>query len=382
MATKEEKHSTRGRAHLLFEMARGEVVKGGWHDPAVHEALDLCLSCKGCKGECPVKVDMPTYKAEFLSHYYEGKLRPLRAHAFGRIDRLSRYAARFPRLANAMMGRAPFSTLAKKLLHVANERELTPYAASSFVDWYRERAPQSVAGPKVMLWADTFSNYFLPERAKAATRVLERAGFSVALPATGLCCGRPLYEWGMLDLAKEYLRDVMNALHDDIRDGTPLVVLEPACASVFRDELGNLFPFDEQAKRLSGQVLLLSEFIERHEERFKLGQLHRRAVVHAHCHHKSVLKTEAYERVMKKIGLDYTVLDSGCCGMAGSFGFEDSKYELSMRCAERVLLPAVREADTDTLVLANGFSCREQIRQSVGRTTLHLAEVLDLAGEA
>src|SRR5690349_4454250 len=200
----------------------------------------------------------------------------------------------------------------------------------------------------------------------AATRVLEGAGYSVELPRVTLCCGRPLYEWGMLDVAKRYLRRILDALHDDIRDGTPIVVLEPGCASVFRDELGNLFPFDEQAKRLARQVFLLSEFIDKHEHAFKLGHLARKAVIQAHCHHKSLLKTDAYEHVLKKIGLDYTLLDSGCCGMAGSFGFEESKYDVSIRCAERVLLPAIREADNDTLVLANGFSCREQIRQTAG----------------
>jgi Fe-S oxidoreductase len=382
MATHEEKHSTRGRARLLFEMSKQEVIKGGWNEPAVHEALDLCLSCKGCKGECPVKVDMATYKAEFLSHYYEGRLRPSAAHAFGRIDMWSRYAARAPRLVNFLLRTAPFSSVAKGVLRVARERELTPYAERSFLDWHRSREAMGKTGEKVILWPDTFSNYFVPERAIAATRVLETAGFNVALPRVSLCCGRPLYEWGMLDVAKRYLRRVLDAMHDDIRDGTPIVVLEPGCASVFRDELGNLFPFDEQAKRLAGQVLLLSEFIDKREPAFKLGHLARKAVIQAHCHHKSVLKTDAYEHVLKKIGVDYTLLDSGCCGMAGSFGFDKSKYDVSLRCAERVLLPALREAETDTLVLANGFSCREQIRQTAGRPALHLAEVLELASRS
>jgi Fe-S oxidoreductase len=379
MATHEEKHSTRGRARLLFEMSQHQELEGGWHEPAVHEALDLCLSCKGCKGECPVKVDMATYKAEFLSHYYEGRARPLRAHAFGRIDVWSRYAAHAPRLANFLLRTAPFSTVAKKLLQVAGERELTPYAERSFLDWFRAHESMRETGEKVILWPDTFSNYFVPDRAIAAMHVLERAGFQVALPTSSVCCGRPLYEWGMLDIAKRYLRRTLDVMHDDIRDGTPIIVLEPGCASVFKEELGNLFPFDEQAKRLARQVVLLTEFIDKRDDAFRLGRLARKAVVHAHCHHKSVLKTEAYEHVLKKLGLDYTLLDSGCCGMAGSFGFERSKYDVSIRCAERVLLPAIRETDTDTLVLANGFSCREQIRQTVGRPALHIAEVLALA---
>ncbi|MGZ5138952.1 MAG: (Fe-S)-binding protein, partial [Burkholderiales bacterium] len=205
------------------------------------------------------------------------------------------------------------------------------------------------------------------------------AGFAVHGPETHVCCGRPLYEWGMLERAKAYLENVMSVIEGDIHAGTPVIVLEPACASVFRDELGNLFPSDEQAKRLSGQVFLLSEFMSRNESRFKLPQLKRKAVVHAHCHHKAVLKTAAYEHALHKLGLDYTLLDSGCCGMAGSFGFDRSKYDVSIACAERVLLPALRNADADALILANGFSCREQIRQTTGQHALHLADVIALA---
>ncbi|WP_245549313.1 FAD-binding and (Fe-S)-binding domain-containing protein [Noviherbaspirillum massiliense] len=379
MATGEEMHSTRGRAHLLFEMVKGEVVRGGWKDESVHEALDLCLSCKGCKGECPVNVDMATYKAEFMSHYYDGRLRPFNAYAFGMIDRWARMASHMPGFANFLTQKPPFSTLAKKLAHIAPQRRITPFAAQSFGAWFRKRPSAQPGGTRILLWPDTFNNYFHPEVAKDAVRVLEHAGFRVSIPQVHLCCGRPLYEFGMLDHAKHYLQHVMDALGDDIRNGTPIVGLEPACVSVFRDELPNLFPHDEQAKRLQAQVFMLSEFLDKQAGDFRFPPIAQRAIVHGHCHHKSVLKMDAEESVLRKLGLDFRMLDSGCCGMAGSFGFEADKYEVSMRCAERVLLPAVRAAVPDELVIADGFSCREQILQTTSAQPLHLAQVLKRA---
>jgi FAD/FMN-containing dehydrogenase/Fe-S oxidoreductase len=382
MATREEMHSTRGRAHLLFEMVRGDVIRGGWKDDSVHEALDLCLSCKGCKGECPVSVDMATYKAEFMAHYYDGRLRPVSAYAFGLIDRWARYASHAPGLANFLTQRDPFAWLAKKITGIAPQRRITPFARESFAAWFRKREttrPASGPGRKVILWPDTFSNYFHPDVAKAAVDVLEHAGFQVALPGAHLCCGRPLYESGMLDRARTYLGRILDVLDDDIRAGTPIVVLEPACLSVFREELTNLLTHDEQARRLHEQSFLLSEFLEKELDGFPFPQLARRAIVHGHCHHKAVLKMDAEEAVMRKLGLECAVLDSGCCGMAGSFGFEKDKYDVSMRCAERVLLPAVRNAPADALIIADGFSCREQLLQTTEAHPLHLAQVLQMA---
>ncbi|HEX2830592.1 MAG TPA: FAD-binding and (Fe-S)-binding domain-containing protein [Burkholderiales bacterium] len=382
MATREEQHSTRGRARLLFEMSKGEVLQGGWGEQAVYDALHLCLSCKGCKGECPVHVDMATYKAEFLSHYYERHARPFAAQVFGRIDRVARFASHFARAGNFFMRSAPFAGIAKRVLGVARERELPPFARASFVSSLRDRRSHGAGAPRLILWPDTFNNYFHPATAHAALALLEHAGYAVDVPRSHVCCGRPLYEWGFVDEARRYLRDMMTRFERDIRDGTRIVVLEPACASVFRDELTDLFPDDEQAKRLSRQVVLLSELMASEPQRFPPAHLTRRAIVHAHCHHKAVLKTDALAHALDNLGLDYTLLDSGCCGMAGSFGFEADKYEVSIACAERVLAPAVREARDDTLVIANGFSCREQIRQLTGRRALHLADVCKLALDA
>jgi Fe-S oxidoreductase len=378
MATGEEMHSTRGRAHLLFEMLRGETITGGWREPAVKEALDLCLSCKGCKGECPVHVDMAMYKAEFLAHYYRHVQRPPAAYAFGLVDRWARLASLAPGVANFFSQREPFAGMAKAALGIAPQRRIPAFPAETFAQGFRRRARGNTGDP-VILWPDTFNNYFTPHVAAAAAEVLEDAGFQPMIPRVHLCCGRPLYEFGMLDRARQYLTRILEVLDEDIRAGIPIVVLEPACASVFREELPQLLHGDEQGKRLSEQVFLLSEFLQRHAGGASFGTLNRRALVHAHCHHKAVLKTEAEEALLKRIGLEYELLNSGCCGMAGSFGFEKSKYEVSMRCGERVLLSAVRAADAETLIVADGYSCREQIVQTTTRQPLHVAEVVRMA---
>jgi Fe-S oxidoreductase len=370
MATREEMHSTRGRARLLWEALNGDVI-GGWQDRHVKDALDLCLSCKGCKGECPVKVDMATYKAEFLAHYYKGRLRPLNAYAFGYIDKWSRLASHAPRLATwaANLGAS------KRLLNIPQQRTLPPFAPRSFTSTFNGAG----SGMKVILWPDTFNNYFHPEVAHAAAQALARAGCEVHIPQRPLCCGRPLYEFGLLDSARNYLQRILNTLDKDIRAGTPIVGLEPACVSVFREELPNLLAHDEQAKRLSEQVVLLSEFLVHKAPSFPFAPVKKKALVHGHCHHQAVLKMDAEREVLNRLGLDYEVLDSGCCGMAGSFGFEAEKYDVSVKCAERVLLPAVKTAAQDTLILTNGFSCRAQIEELGGRRPLHLAELLEEA---
>ncbi|HEY6865480.1 MAG TPA: FAD-linked oxidase C-terminal domain-containing protein [Burkholderiales bacterium] len=376
MATGEEMHSTRGRARLLFEMMRGDALRDGWKSDAVRESLDLCLSCKGCKGECPVSVDMASYKAEFMAHHYEGRLRPRGAYAFGLIDRWARVASAAPGLVNWLARTPPFVDLARALAGMPEERAIPRFARETFRDWYRKRPKRGSGGAKAILWADTFNNYFHPDTARAALAVLEGAGVDVRVPGRHLCCGRPLYEFGFLERARRYLTEILDALAAEIDAGIPIVVLEPACASVFRDELLNLFPRNERAKRLAAQTFLLTEFLEQRVDGWAPRALRRQALVHAHCHHKSILGTEAEAAVLAKLGLDFTMLDSGCCGMAGSFGFDARKYPVSIAAGERVLLPAVRAAAADTLIVAEGFSCREQIAQCTGRRALHPAEVI------
>jgi FAD/FMN-containing dehydrogenase/Fe-S oxidoreductase len=380
MVTREEKHSTRGRAHLLFEMLRGDTIGShGWRDHAVKDALDLCLACKGCKGDCPVNVDMATYKAEFLSHYYAGHLRPRTAYAMGLIYWWARLASHVPNLVNFISSTPPLSMLFKALGGIAPKRKVPTFAARTFRDWFAARPPRPRHGRPVLLWVDTFNNFFFPETAQAAVEVLEIAGFDVAIPRRILCCGRPLYDYGMLDTAKRLLRQTLDVLRDDIHSGTPIVGLEPSCVAVFRDELSNLFPHDEDAQRLTQQAFLLSEFLNRHAPGYTPPHLSGRALVHGHCHHKAIMKMTDEESILRKMGLDIVTPESGCCGMAGSFGFESDKYDVSVKCGERVLLPAVRETGRDELVIADGFSCREQIGQLSGRRAYHLAEVLRFA---
>ena len=332
-ATRDEEHSTRGRAHLLWEMTRGDVLRDGWRDEHVKDSLDLCLSCKGCKSDCPVGVDVATYKAEFLSHYYQGRIRPRSAYAFGNIDLWARLASHAPGLAN-LATQLPFlREISKLVAGMPLHRSIPAFAPQTFRDWFARRAPRPDGSP-VVLWPDTFNNYLLPHTAQAAVEVLEAAGFRVLLPLAPLCCGRPLYDFGMLDRAKRLLLDTLDTLAIEIEAGMPVIVLEPSCAAVFRDELVNLFPNDARARRLSERTFLLSEFLEKEATGFQPPRLDRKALVHGHCHHKSVMKMTDEESVLKKMGVAYEAPAPGCCGMAGSFGFEHEKYDISVAVGE------------------------------------------------
>lgn len=387
MVTREEKHSTRGRARLLYEMMQGDVIgKKGWRDDQVKEALDLCLACKGCKSECPVNVDMATYKAEFLAHYYAGRPRPISAYTMGLVYWWANLASLAPGLANLATGSRPIGAILKRLGGIAPEREIPKFAAKTFKRKFKSRgrkqdAPRGMSShaskTQVVLWADTFNNHFRPETLDAAVEVLEDAGCQVIVPRESLCCGRPLYDFGLLDQAKSLLRTTMTTLGPFIRAGIPVVGLEPSCIAVFRDELPNLFPEDEDAKSLSAQSFLLSVFLERRD--YRPPQVLRKALVHGHCHHKAIMQFDNERGLLSRMGVDYQILDSGCCGMAGVFGFERGEhYDVSIKVGERVLLPAVRSASKETLIVADGFSCREQIAQTTDRRALHLSQVLQM----
>jgi FAD/FMN-containing dehydrogenase/Fe-S oxidoreductase len=398
--TQDEEHSTRGRAHLLWEMTQGRsredgIIRDGWRSEEVKDSLDLCLACKGCKSDCPVGVDVATYKAEFLSHYYEGRIRPRSAYAFGNIDLWARLASNAPGLVN-LTTQLPFlRDIAKLLAGIPPQRTIPPFAPETFKSWFRrsrkwKSGPSGprhsdlndrASAPAVLLWPDTFNNYFHPATARAAVDVLEAAGFRVTIPQANLCCGRPLYDFGMLDRAESLLLDILDELSPEIEAGIPIIGLEPSCVSVFRDELLNLFPNDQRAQALSKQTFLLSEFLEQNSANAPLPQLNRKALLHGHCHHKSIMKMSAEESLLHRIGIDFQAPAPGCCGMAGSFGFErdKDKYDISQAIGELELLPAVRKAPPDWLIIADGFSCREQIAQGTNRHALHLAEVLQMA---
>jgi Fe-S oxidoreductase/FAD/FMN-containing dehydrogenase len=377
-ATLEEKHSTRGRARLMFEMMRGDVLREGWRDENVKESLDLCLACKGCLGDCPVHVDMATYKAEFLSHYYAGRLRPRAAYAFGLIDRWARLVSHAPTVANALAGSSLSGGVLRAFAGIAPERRIPKFARESFQDWFRKQPHPRRERPQVLLWPDTFNNYFHPETARAALKVLDAVGFDVTVPSFHVCCGRPLYDFGMLDRAKRYLQSILDRLGEHIDAGTPFVVLEPACAATFRHELGLLLAGNERAKRLARQTFFFSEFLEKqHLTPFtgrRIGS--REVLLHGHCHQQALVKLTADRSLLEATGCSVHVLDGGCCGMAGSFGFEREKYALSQRIGELAILPAVRAAPSNTCIVSDGFSCREQIEQATGRRVRHSAEVI------
>ncbi len=379
MVTREDSDATRGRAHLLFEMFEGNPMNDGWRSDAVREALDLCLACKACKSECPMNVDMATYKAEFLSHYYEGRLRPRHAYAMGWIYWWARLASIAPDVVNLITHLPVVGKAFQALGGISTRRHMPYFAPETFKQWWARREPRNLDRPRVLLWPDTFNNHFHPQTAIAAVEVLETAGFQVVVPGPSLCCGRPLYDFGMLETAKALWQDILGALRPEIEAGTPLVGLEPSCVAAFRDELVNLYPMDEDAKRLSKNTFILSEFLIQKAPDFEIPRLRRKAIVQKHCHHDHVMTYADEQLLLQKMGLDFEVLDSGCCGMAGSFGFEAENYDVSVAVGERVLLPRVRSLDDDTLIISDGFSCREQVADLTGRGALHLSQVLQMA---
>jgi FAD/FMN-containing dehydrogenase/Fe-S oxidoreductase len=386
-ATHEERHSTRGRARLLWEMLEGEAIPDLWRSDEVAEALDLCIACKSCKNDCPVQVDVATYKAEFMAHHFAGRIRPRVAYSMGLIHWWAHLAQIAPGLANAVGAAPGIAGLAKLVAGVDPHRQLPRFADRTF----RRQLPDDVADlggaasadRRVVLFADTFTDGFAPSQGLAALRVLRSAGFSVEVPRANLCCGRPLYDRGFLKQARRLLGEVLDAFEPHLAAGVPVVVLEPSCEAVFHDELPNLFPGDPRARRLDELAVGLGAFARTHAEDFSAalpGRLTGEAVLHGHCHQKALVGMTADDAALRSIGLEPAQPEPGCCGMAGAFGFERGEhYELSMRIGERSLLPAVRSAPSDTLLIANGFSCREQIVQSTGRRALHLAEVLDMA---
>lgn len=382
MATREEKHTTRGRAHLLWEMLQGNPIRNGWRDENVKGALDLCLSCKGCKGDCPVNVDMATYKAEFLSHYWEGRIRPRSAYAFGWIDKWARAASLVPGLVNLASSTPGIRELAKLAAGMPPERRMPQFAPVPFTRWFRNNRPEArISEDKsVLLFPDTFNNYFFPQTARAAVEVLEHLGYQVVIPDSYVCCGRPLYDYGFLDMAEQYLLKLMKVLAPAFEAKIPIVVLEPSCWSVMQDEVNELFPGRKETHHLMENTFLLAEFIDKHADANRLPKLRSKVLMHAHCHHKAIIKkAEHEEKLLRSMGAEPLALTSGCCGMAGSFGFEKDKYDVSVQVGEHNLLPAVRRAELSTPIVADGFSCREQVAQLSSRHPIHFAELLILA---
>ncbi|MEJ2886767.1 FAD-binding and (Fe-S)-binding domain-containing protein [Actinomycetospora aeridis] len=383
--TGEESHSTRGRARMLFEMASGQLVPDGWRSTEVRDALDLCLSCKACQRDCPVGVDMATYKAEFLAQHYQGRAtkRPRSHWSMGHLPRWLRLADAvpgLPRVANALVRRPALASIAKRLGGIAPQRDIPPLAPKPLRRLVgARRAHADSTKPRVLLWPDTFTAAFDPELALDAIAVLEHLGYRVELPDGQVCCGLTWHTTGQLDTARAVARRSLDVVKPWLDDGVPVVGLEPSCTAALRQDVVELLgPDDEDAVRLEKSTRTLAEVLAKHTDELRAQvTTTTKAVAQIHCHQYAAMGFDADRSVLDALGVDVRVLDEGCCGLAGNFGFEDGHYEVSTACAERGLMPAVRAADPDTAVLADGFSCRTQIRQleNAGHEPVHLAHV-------
>ena len=380
-ATGDEEHSTRGRARLLFEMLQGDVITDGWQSTEVRDALDLCLACKGCRSDCPVNVDMATYKAEFLSHHYKRRLRPLAHYSMGWLPLMARIATIAPGIVNGLTHTPGLTSLLKRVGGIDQHRDVPRFASERFTTWFaRKSAAQAAPHGPVVLWPDTFTNNFDTGIARAAVEVLEDAGFEVRVPSESLCCGLTWISTGQLDAAKYVARRTLKALKPALRESIPVVVLEPSCAAVFRSDLPELLHGDEDAHRLSRLTRTLGELLTERAPDWHPGGRSASALVQPHCHQHAVLGTTAETNILGAVDVDAELLDAGCCGLAGNFGFEQGHYDVSVACAEDKLMPAVRAADSETLVVADGFSCRTQISHlAEDRRPMHTAQVLAAA---
>ncbi|PAZ13510.1 FAD-binding oxidoreductase [Streptomyces sp. SA15] len=407
-ATGEEEHSTRGRARLLHEMLAGEVVTDGWRSKEVRGALDLCLSCKGCRSDCPVEVDMATYKAEFLHHHYAGRRRPAAHYSMGWLPVWLRAVARTrtASVVNALAAVRPLAWVAKRVGGIAPEREIPRVATETFSRWWGRRRRIEGPGALVILWPDTFTEHLSPSVGRAAVRVLEAAGLRVALPPTlrmrvrpvgdgtskaaisllsmrrsRVCCGLTYVSTGQLDRARTVLRRTLDLMAPVLETDAPVVVLEPSCAAALRTDLPELLHDDPRARRLADRVLTFAEALERLAPDWIPPRVDRPTAGQTHCHQHAVLGDAADRRLRAAAGL-HGDLAGGCCGLAGNFGFEKGHFEVSTACAEERLLPEVREAADGAVILADGFSCRTQMEQLAGVRGRHLAEVLAEALES
>jgi FAD/FMN-containing dehydrogenase/Fe-S oxidoreductase len=372
LATRDEKDSTRGRARVLQELANGSLVKG-YRADEVMDVLDLCLSCKGCAADCPAGVDMATYKSEVLHQRYRHRLRPASHYALGWLPRWARLASKVPRVANAALGTDGLSDLLKKAGGVDPRRPLPRFARQTFRQWFAD-APTHTGAP-VLLWVDTFTDHFTPEVGQAAFRVLQAAGYDVRIPQKPVCCGLTWISTGQLDGARNQLRRSLTALDQAVRFGTPIVGLEPSCTAVLRHDLLELLPDDPRSARVAASTRTLAELLSgtRDWSPPSLAGVH--AVAQPHCHQHAVMGWQADAAILAEAGASVEAV-GGCCGLAGNFGVERGHYEVSQAVAETALLPAVRAAPHDAVVLADGFSCRTQLEQLARVQSRHLAQLL------
>ena len=381
MVTRDEEHSTRGRANALRAAMSGALPENSLTSKRLYEVLDLCLECKGCKAECPSNVDMAKLKYEFLGKYHKVNGNSLRNQAFGNIGMLSRWGSFFAPLSNWPLKFGLFRDMLHKHVGIDRRRALPTFASQSFAQWFRARGDLPVAGArgKVLLFPDTFTNYNHPEIGKAATRVLEHLGFEVMIPRVK-CCGRPMLSKGMIDKAKGNARFNVDSVYPHVAQGAKLVGLEPSCILSFRDDYVDLLGGDARATTISENTMLIEEFVLYAQEQgaaldFKNPPAD--VLLHGHCHQKALVGTQPAMKLLKSIpGCNARETEAGCCGMAGSFGFETEHYDISLKIGEQSLFPAIRSQSDDSLIIAEGVSCRQQIQGGTGKGAKHLVEVL------
>jgi len=397
LATKDEKDSTRGRARVLQEMANGTLVSRGWASEEVHDALDLCLSCKACSSDCPAGVDMAQYKAEVLHRTYRGRLRPVNHYALGWLPRWTRLVTGVPglaRVANAVLGVRPLARLVLRAGGMDPRRTMVDFAPSPFrsrvrrgeVSVRRGGAPAGALSgtsgrPPVLLWTDSFSDALAPSVPVAAVRVLRAAGYEVIVPDHDACCGLTWISTGQLDGARKRLTHLLEVLGPYAVNGVPIVGLEPSCTAVLRSDLLDLLPDDPRAAAVARATRTLAELLTAPApvgpgDRWTVPDLSDvTAVVQPHCHHHAVMTYTADRTLLRDAGASFSTL-AGCCGLAGNFGMEAGHYDVSVQVAEHALLPALRDAAPGDVYLADGYSCRTQADQLAGVQGVHLAELL------
>ncbi|WP_336331492.1 FAD-binding and (Fe-S)-binding domain-containing protein [Pseudomonas putida] len=376
-ATREEKYSTRGRARLFFELLKGEVIEDGWQSEEVKDSLDLCLSCKGCKTDCPTNVNIARYKTEFLHRYYAEKRRPVMDAMIGRIGEWLPHATKLSPVINYAMGNPLVRTLGA-YFGLAKSARFPNVASQSFRAGTTARRllkPQAASsGTEVLLWVDSFNNGFTPKVLEAGVYVLEVLGFTVKLMQRHVCCGRPYYDVGMIDQAKANLARILDQLQPALDEGWPVLVLEPSCLSVFRDEMPGLFPADARAKKLEKSIMTLSEFIR--SRGLTLPTIDEDVRIHGHCHQKSCGGMGAEQGVLDKLGGSGQIIAAGCCGVAGAYAYHEKTAPIAKVIGEQEFKPHIDRIPQDVPVVADGFSCRGQIRTVSGREPMHLAEYL------
>ena len=388
MATRDELHSTRGRANALRAALAGEIPGFGPTDPSLLEAMDLCVGCKGCLKECPTSVDVARMKAETLSAWHAEHGITLRERILGRWPEWARRAAWAPSLANGLLALPPARALVNRALGLDPARPLPPVAKQTFRSWFHHRPrsdhpppPDAGGRPAVVLFDDTFTNHHEPENGRAAVAVLEAAGFGVLLPPRPVCCGRTYLSKGLLADAKEQARRALDSLAPAALAGAPIVGLEPSCILTFRDEIPDLLD-DPRAELVARATITLPELLDRTDHKLPLTAPRRtratRVMVHGHCHEKALVGMAPTRRLLARIpGLEVEVADTTCCGMAGSFGYEAEHAAVSRAIAEVSFLPAIRRAGDETILVMDGTSCRQQAAHIAGREAVHIARFLE-----